>query len=83
MTDEERLSLLSFGRPGFTLPTAAQPFDDGDRQHFLGLYRGILGAPPVDIQHGPLLFGSGGWFAARGASGGWFRPGGSGGGGVG
>lgn len=40
-TQEKRLSLLSFGRPGFTLPVADGSLDTGDRQHFLGLYSGI------------------------------------------
>lgn len=38
MTTEQLLSLLSFGRPGYTLPVANSPPTIGDKQHLLGLY---------------------------------------------
>jgi len=37
-TLEKRMSLLSFGRAGFTLPIADGSVAIGDRQHFLGLF---------------------------------------------
>lgn len=46
-TTEKKLSLLSFGLGGYTQPEGDGSFDQGDKQHFLGLYSGILASEAV------------------------------------
>lgn len=42
-TTEKKLSLIGFGRSHrLTLPFADGSLDQGDRQHLIGLYAGIL-----------------------------------------
>lgn len=44
-TAEEKLSLLNFGLPFIrVLPFADNSLDQGDKQHLLGLYSGIMAA---------------------------------------
>lgn len=41
-TNAKKMSLLSFGKPGFTLPAGPTPFTVPDKRHFLGLYIDVL-----------------------------------------
>jgi hypothetical protein len=56
-TQEKRLSLMQLGRVAtITLPEPVGGIDQGDRQHFLRLYSGILAAAPVELgETGPLF----------------------------
>lgn len=49
-TTEKKLSLLNFGLPFWrTLPEGDGSIGQGDRQHLLGLYAGILAAAPPEV----------------------------------
>lgn len=59
-TTEKKLSLLNFGLPLFrTLPEADGTITQGDRQHLLGLYAGILASegagPPYRVAEGEVF----------------------------
>ena len=42
----KRFSMFNFGEDCALLPDPDGSFDQGDRQHFLGLYSGILASAP-------------------------------------
>lgn len=70
-TRAKRLSLLSFGKPGFVLPEGPAPFSSEDKRHFLGLYastvflvedkgiKGITGDAYLSVSRISLQFVSG------------------------
>ena len=56
-TREKRTSCIGYGLPfRISLPYADGSLDQGDRQHLVGLYSGILAGAPVVAPVGPFYW---------------------------
>lgn len=63
-TKAKRFSMLNFGEGDILLPDSDGSFSQGDRQHLLGLYSGILAAAVVAL--GPFQIETGHGYVSGG-----------------